>query len=55
MRLKLNTFIVFLFIATSLYSQDSKFIPPPSDRVKQNIDFDWRFINRDFSCEEETH
>ncbi len=28
---------------------------PPSYRVKQNIDFDWRFINRDFSCEEETH
>ena len=55
MRLKLNALIIFLFLSTSLYSQKAKFILPPSDRVKQNIDFDWLFIDRDFSCEEETH
>jgi len=55
MQLIYQVCLLFLFSVSCLYSQDSKFTPPPSDRVKQNIDFDWRFINRDFSCEEETH
>ena len=55
MQLIIKVCLLLFFSISCLYSQDSKFTIPPSDRVKQNIDFDWLFINRDFSCEEETH
>ena len=52
-----NLFILFLllFNIENAFSKNTKFYPPPSDRVKTNIDFDWKFISRDFPCEEETH
>ncbi len=55
MKLKLSVCFVLLITLPSLYSQDNKFIPPANYRVKQNIDFDWRFIRGDFPAEEETH
>ena len=48
--------ILFIFGLGSVSGETGQlFVPPPSDRIKTNIDFDWRFINRDFPAEEETH
>ena len=48
-------FCIFLSLTTTSFAKGTKFTPPPSDRIKINIDKNWRFINRDFPAEEETH
>ncbi len=47
--------VISLFFTISSFAKSEKFLPPPSDRIKISIDFDWKFINRDFPAEEETH
>ncbi|MBN1352082.1 DUF4982 domain-containing protein [candidate division KSB1 bacterium] len=37
------------------FAKGSKYFPPASDRVKMNIDLDWKFLRGDVSGEEETH
>jgi beta-galactosidase len=49
-------FLCFMHCCTSLFaSAPERFAPPPSERMKINIDKNWLFINRDFPAEEETH
>ena len=47
--------LILFFNISDLYSQNNNFIPPPSYRIKQNIDSNWRFFRGDFPAEEETH
>lgn len=44
-----------LFAAGALRSAEPPALLPASDRQRINIDFDWKYINRDFPHEEETH
>jgi len=46
---------LFLSVIKTSFSEGTKFYPSPSDRVKTNIDFDWKFLKGDLSGEEETH
>jgi beta-galactosidase len=50
-------FIILFIIGLKSVSGETGqlFVPPPNGRIKTNIDLDWRFINRDFPAEEETH
>jgi len=47
--------IALLISINSAIAAQKSFIPPASDRQKINIDFNWKYIGRDFPHEEETH
>jgi len=49
------TCLLIIFLLAPGLSAQQKYMPPAGDRLKTNIDFGWRFINRDFPHEEETH
>lgn len=47
--------LLAMAFVTSLPAQSGRFQMPAGGRQKINIDFDWKFIDRDFPHEEETH
>ena len=55
LKIILNFILLYFFASSNLIAQKEQFSIPHSDRVKENIDFDWRFYQGDFPSEEETH
>ncbi|NLH44974.1 MAG: hypothetical protein GX451_02405, partial [Acholeplasmataceae bacterium] len=52
----MNKFAFWLLLAVgALQAAEPPALLPASDRRRINIDFDWKYINRDFPHEEETH
>ena len=46
--------IAVLLAGTPVFSGEA-YLPPPSDRVRTNIDLGWKFLGGDLAGEEETH